>query len=127
MDESELRLPRKVIAPQVFGAIIRGEHTDFVINRFNDNTFIAVTQAGKLGTVMQLREEGTLSGGRHGMQILMGQRENDLVTLYADQIAHFVLPRSRTPLVLALAIKNQKPNMEELGEIIAALAHNVKW
>ena len=127
MDEAELRVPRKVTAPQLFGAVVKGHHTDFIVNVYNDNTFIAITQAGKLGTVLQVREEGTLSGGRHNIQVLMGQRDNDLVSLYADQIAQFVLPKCRTPLILALALRNKQPNMEELGAIIAALAHNVKW
>lgn len=126
-DEPPVRAARKVAAPQTFGALIRGVHTDFAVSRFNDNTFIAITQAGKLGTVLQVQEVGTLSGGRHGIQVLMGQRENDLVALYADQIAQAILPRCRTPLVLSLAMKNQQPNTEELGEILAALTTSVKW
>lgn len=128
MDDEAPRAPvRKVAAPVAFGAAVRGVHTDFVVARYSDNTFIAVTQAGKLGTLMQVQEAGTLSGGRHSVQVLMGQRESDLNALYADQIAQAILPRCRTPLLLALAMKNQKPSPEELGEILAALLANVKW
>jgi hypothetical protein len=118
---------RKVAGAQVLGAIVAGQHTDFVVNLYSDCAFVAITQVGKLGTVMHIREEGTLSGGRHSVQVLMGQRENNLITTYADQLAQFILPKCRTPLLLTLAMKNHEPKLDELEALLAVLAHRVKW
>lgn len=127
--EEQLGAPmgKKVAPAQVLAALICGQHTDFVISLYSDNAFVAITQVGKLGTVIQVREEGTLESSSYSQQVLLGQRESNLITTYAAQIARFVLPLCKTPMILTLAMKGQEPKMAELEEILAVLAHRVKW
>ena len=94
-------------------AIIGDKPTDFVINVYADRVFIIITQTGKPGTLVHVsRDQG--AGGAGGKtattRVLLGKRD-DYVLVYAKKIGELVSSRTSKPLLLALCVLSDSPEV----------------
>lgn len=101
--------------------------TDLVVTHYSDKLFIAVTQLGKLGTILEAGKEEAREGpegagrGRpvFGVSVLLG-REREEDRLLARMLAER-LPLGGRSLVLCVGIKDLTPNkVTKLVEFIMA-------
>ena len=87
--------------------------TDFVINVYGDRVFIVITQTGKPGTLVHIaRDQGTTgSGGKTSTtRVLLGKRD-DYVLVYAKKIGDLVSSRTNKPVLLALCVLSESPEV----------------
>lgn len=90
-------------------------HTDLVVTSYSDKLFLAVTQLGKLGTILEARREEAREvpegGGRgravYGVRVLLG-REREEDELLARVLAER-LPLGGRPLVLCVGVRDLTP------------------
>jgi len=95
-------------ATTLVGAIVDSVHTDLVVTRYSDNTFVCVTQLGKLGTIVQVERDQVRSGEEGGKKlvysstVLLGQDSEEIQFL-----ARVLAERSQLtkPLVLCVGVK----------------------
>lgn len=95
------------------GAVtIDGVHTDIVCTAFEDHTFLVITQYQKLGTLVQVLQDGEIPDERNPTfttKVLLGKDE-PITHVYARNLATTVCsaPNSK-PLLLAIALKKHSP------------------
>jgi len=99
--------------------IVRGRHTDLVVTRYSDKLFLAVTQLGKLGTLLEVRrdcvgvtgEVGRASRAVFSCSVLLGQ-DTEEVHLLARMLAERL--GLSQPLVLCVGVKGLTVDLAKL-------------
>jgi proteasome assembly chaperone 3 len=94
-------------------AVIGDKPTDFIINVYADRVFIIITQTGKPGTLVHVsRDQGAGGAGGKTMttRVLIGKRD-DYVLVYAKKIGEMVASRTSKPLLLALCVLSDSPDV----------------
>ena len=82
--------------------------TDIVCTSYSDYHFVTITQLKKFGTVIHAWADRHLdgsSGVTYEMNVLLGKREDTLLTVYARQIMQRIGMSSTKPLILAIALR----------------------
>lgn len=96
----------------IHSALVHEVFTELVVTRYSDRLFLAVTQLGKLGTILEARrekvQEGAVQGAGAGrtvysVAVLLGQ-EREEVTLLARILAEKL--QLTQPLVLCVGVKD---------------------
>jgi len=92
---------------KVVGAIVGDIHTDLVITKYSNTTFVCVTQLSKFGTLLQVEREQVRSGQDKGKlvyssTVLLGQDSEELqllarVLAEKSQLSH--------PIILSVGVK----------------------
>jgi len=93
---------------KLVGAVVSGVHTDLVVTRYTDNTFVCVTQLGKLGTIVQVERDQVRAGEEgtkkvvYSSTVLLGQDSEEIQFL-----ARVLAERSQLnkPMVLCVGVK----------------------
>lgn len=93
---------------KLVGAVVSGVHTDLVVTRYTDNTFVCVTQLGKLGTIVQVERDQVRAGEEgtkkvvYSSTVLLGQDSEEIQFL-----ARVLAERSQfnKPMVLCVGVK----------------------
>lgn len=93
---------------KLVGALVDSVHTDLVVTKYTDNTFVCVTQLGKLGTIVQVERDQVKSGEEGGRKViysstvLLGQDSEEIQFL-----ARVLAERSQLlkPLILCVGVK----------------------
>lgn len=93
---------------------VDGVDTEVIAQLFEDCIFVAVSQLGKLGTVITVPAERANDGSRrYEPRVLLGRRDDPLLLLYARQIAEQVSKEAvedRTLMVtIALSTEGRAP------------------
>ncbi|KAF1331278.1 hypothetical protein FI667_g4392, partial [Globisporangium splendens] len=72
-------------------ADINGVATDIAVTIFADRLFIAVTQLGTFGTLVEAHQKDTISGKfQPDIRVRLGRRDDPLLLVYARQfLEHF--------------------------------------
>ncbi|XP_024366923.1 uncharacterized protein [Physcomitrium patens] len=110
-----------------FVTSIQGLKTEVVQFSYDDHIMIAVTQIGKMGTLLHARkEEGYGTGPTFNISILMGKRDEPLMMACARQL---IEKMSKTgcsrPLILSLGLADH--SAETLKDIIEVVVENKIW
>jgi len=106
---------------KIHAGLIGGVHTELVISIYCDRTFVAVTQVGKLGDIIEVRRDkvqecgpggagGEGVGGRavYSATVLLGRHSEEVELLGRVLAEKLVLVK---PLVLCVGIKTIDPGM----------------
>nr|XP_024366924.1 proteasome assembly chaperone 3-like isoform X2 [Physcomitrium patens] len=106
---------------------VQGLKTEVVQFSYDDHIMIAVTQIGKMGTLLHARkEEGYGTGPTFNISILMGKRDEPLMMACARQL---IEKMSKTgcsrPLILSLGLADH--SAETLKDIIEVVVENKIW
>ena len=94
-------------------SIIDGTPTDFVISVYANRVFVIITQNGKPGTLVHVsRDQGAGGAGGRSLnsRILIGKRE-DYISVYAKKIGELIAARTNKPLLLALCLLKENPEV----------------
>ncbi len=84
-----------------------GVRTDIVCTSFSDHHFVVISQVRKFGTLIKawVDRHGDSSGTTFEMNVLLGKRDDTLLTVYARQIIERISHFSDKPLLLAIALQ----------------------
>jgi len=93
---------------KLVGALVDSIHTDLVLTRYTDKTFVCITQLGKLGTILQVERDQVRSGEEGGKKVvysstvLLGQDSEEIQFLGRVLAEKSQLSK---PLVLCVGVK----------------------
>ncbi|KAG1334834.1 proteasome assembly chaperone 3 [Cocos nucifera] len=106
---------------------IKGNKTDIVICKHDDNFLVMVTQIGCMGTILRARKEESVSvDPTFNVSVVFGKRDVPYLLACARQlIEHISSCGSSRPLVLSLGLKDHSPGT--LKDIISAVIDNRLW
>ncbi|KAF4027988.1 Proteasome assembly chaperone 3 [Phytophthora infestans] len=87
---------------------INGVPTDIAVSIFADRVFIAVTQLGTFGTLVEAYQKDSISGKfQPDIHIRLGRRDDPLLLVYARQfLEHFGIPVG-LPILAAIGLKDR--------------------
>ncbi|KAI4348165.1 hypothetical protein L6164_008921 [Bauhinia variegata] len=110
-----------------FSLEIKGNKTEVIISRHEDNFMIIATQIGTLGTILHARkEEGVSINPTFNVSVIFGKRDEPMLVACARQlIEHISCHGSSMPLVLSLGLKDH--STETLKAIVSAVIDNRLW
>ncbi|GAB9466993.1 hypothetical protein Gpo141_00004353 [Globisporangium polare] len=94
---------------------INGVATDIAVTVFADRVFIAVTQVGTFGTLIEAHQKDTISGKfQPDIHVRLGRRDDPLLLVYARQfLEHFGAPRW-LPVLAAIGLKDRSSGTFEV-------------
>ncbi|CAI5736907.1 unnamed protein product [Hyaloperonospora brassicae] len=100
---------------------INGVSTDLAVTIFADRVFIAVTQLGTFGTLIEARQKESISGKlQPDIHVRLGRRDDPLLLVYARQfLEHFGAPVG-LPVLAAVGLKDRS------SETFEAVLQSVK-
>uniref|UniRef100_K3WMM2 Uncharacterized protein n=1 Tax=Globisporangium ultimum (strain ATCC 200006 / CBS 805.95 / DAOM BR144) TaxID=431595 RepID=K3WMM2_GLOUD len=87
---------------------IHGVATDIAVTIFADRLFIAVTQLGTFGTLVEAHQKDTISGKfQPDIHVRLGRRDDPLLLVYARQfLENFGSPLG-LPVLAAIGLKDR--------------------
>ncbi|CEG41393.1 Uncharacterized conserved protein [Plasmopara halstedii] len=111
---TEARIPPAVYTKTDW-KIINGLPTDFAVSIFADRVFIAVTQLGTFGTLLEAYQKDTISGKlQSDIHVRLGRRDDPLLLVYARQLLeHFGVPVG-LPVLVAIGLKDRSSQTFEV-------------
>jgi len=93
-----------------FAAIIDNAHTEFVVMGYDNRVVVIVTQIGKLGSILQAKQDVTQDGflqNSFSTTTLLGRRDEPLLEICARRLMELMAQAGcRRPLLLTLGLKN---------------------
>ncbi|KAG7382375.1 Proteasome assembly chaperone 3 [Phytophthora pseudosyringae] len=94
---------------------INGVPTDIAVSIFADRVFIAVTQLGTFGTLVEAHQKDSISGKlQPDIHIRLGRRDDPLLLVYARQfLEHFGVPVG-LPILAAIGLKDRSSGTFEV-------------
>ncbi|XP_047072807.1 proteasome assembly chaperone 3-like [Lolium rigidum] len=106
---------------------IKGNKTDIVITKYEDNYLVIVTQIGCMGTILTAKkDESVFSDPTYNVSVLFGKRDEPLLLACARQlIEHISNSGSARPLVISLGLKDHSQGT--LKDVICAIIENRLW
>ncbi|XP_078179418.1 proteasome assembly chaperone-like protein [Carex rostrata] len=115
------------VAHKSFSLDIKGNKTDIVICKYDDNFLVMVTQIGCMGTILHARkEEGVSTEPTFHVAVIFGKRDEPFLAACARQLIENISSCGSTrPLVLSLGLKDHSPGT--MKEIIYAVMENRLW
>ncbi|CAM9149736.1 unnamed protein product [Ascophyllum nodosum] len=103
--------------------VMNGVRTEVVVIPYVDRTFVIVTQMKKLGNLLLATSDGSggglaegSRGRRYRVQVLLGKRDDPLLSLYARQLLEQM--KSDKPLLLAVCLKEEGRDTGTFQEVI---------
>ncbi|RHZ15869.1 hypothetical protein DYB37_011283 [Aphanomyces astaci] len=87
---------------------INGVDTTLIVSEFSDRIFVAVTQLGTFGTILEATSKENMNGNLHvDISVRLGKRDDPLLLVYARQfLEHFGIPRGKS-IVAAVGLKDR--------------------
>nr|BAK00446.1 predicted protein [Hordeum vulgare subsp. vulgare] len=106
---------------------IKGNKTDIVISKYEDNFLVIVTQIGCMGTILAAKkDESVFSDPTYNVSVLFGKRDAPLLLACARQlIEHISGSGSARPLVISLGLKDHSQGT--LKDVVSAIVDNRLW
>ncbi|KAL3667050.1 hypothetical protein V7S43_007993 [Phytophthora oleae] len=94
---------------------INGVPTDIAVSLFADRVFIAVTQLGTFGTLVEAQQKDSISGKlQPDIHVRLGRRDDPLLLVYARQfLEHFGVPVG-LPILAAIGLKDRSSDAFEV-------------
>ncbi|ETL98004.1 hypothetical protein L917_04840 [Phytophthora nicotianae] len=94
---------------------INGVSTDIAVSIFVDRVFIAVTQLGTFGTLVEAHQKDSISGKfQPDIHVRLGRRDDPLLLVYARQfLEHFGIPVG-LPILAAIGLKDRSSGTFEV-------------
>ncbi|KAG2771494.1 hypothetical protein JG687_00002150 [Phytophthora cactorum] len=94
---------------------INGVPTDIAVSIFADRVFVAVTQLGTFGTLVEAHQKDSISGKfQPDIHIRLGRRDDPLLLVYARQfLEHFGVPIG-LPILAAIGLKDRSSGTFEV-------------
>ncbi|CAK4089902.1 unnamed protein product [Aphanomyces euteiches] len=88
--------------------VINDIETTLIVSEFSDRIFIAVTQLGTFGTIIEATSKENLNGNPHiDISVRLGKRDDPLLLIYARQfLERFGIPRGKS-IVAAVGLKDR--------------------
>mmetsp|Transcript_4201 Transcript_4201/g.10809 ORF Transcript_4201/g.10809 Transcript_4201/m.10809 type:complete len:132 (-) Transcript_4201:247-642(-) len=112
------------IKRQNFSLLIDGSPTDFIIVEFQSEIMVVVTQIGKLGTLVQARQNGHTQ--TFSTQVLLGKRSDPLLEICGRQlIEKLALSGCSKDILLWLGLP--ETSRSNIQSIIAAVVGRSPW
>eukprot|EP00050_Salpingoeca_kvevrii_P008232 m.301659 g.301659 ORF g.301659 m.301659 type:complete len:127 (-) comp14879_c0_seq1:61-441(-) len=109
-------------------AVIDGVHTEFVLTRYANLVFVAVTQRRRLGSLMVVSKDdavGDANERTYTIRPLLGQRSELLLDVLAKQVAQLVNKSASVPVLFSVAL--DKPSHEGIRAVLQLLEANKVW
>ncbi|XP_039135078.1 uncharacterized protein LOC120272330 [Dioscorea cayenensis subsp. rotundata] len=124
MSMDSLQVDSFPVAHKNFSVNIKGNKTNIVICKYDDNFLVLVTQIGSMGTILHAKkEEGMSVEPNFNISVIFGKRDEPLLVACARQlIEHISNSGSAKPLVLSLGLKDHSPGT--LKDIISVVTEN---
>eukprot|EP00941_MAST-03F_sp_MAST-3F-sp1_P003984 g3984.t1 len=110
-------------------AVIDGVATDVILQVFIDRIFIIVTQLKTLGTLIHAELPPISNGALHRIpkcKVLLGRRDCPISMVCARQLSERIGASCSKPLLLAIALKKDRPETTTRG-ILNLLEANAVW
>ena len=107
----------------------QGITTHVLCNTFSDRHFFIVSQTRRFGTLISAWAEDRLDGGgkSHQIRILTGQREDELLDVYAKQIVMRLAEHSSRPLLLSVALAEGGRDVGTFQQVVRAVEEMHGW
>ncbi|KAG1688608.1 hypothetical protein DVH05_003534 [Phytophthora capsici] len=95
--------------------VINEVPTDIAVSIFADRVFIAVTQLGTFGTLVEAQQKDSISGKlQPDIHVRLGRRDDPLLLVYARQfLEHFGVPLG-LPILAAIGLKDRSSDTFEI-------------
>ncbi|KAM3212121.1 hypothetical protein ACQJBY_065292 [Aegilops geniculata] len=104
---------------------IKGNKTDIVISKYEDNFLVIVTQIGCMGTILAAKkDESVFSDPTYNVSVLFGKRDEPLLLACARQLIEHISGSAR-PLVISLGLKDHSQGT--LKDVVSAIVDNRLW
>ena len=114
--------------PLPLAQVINGTHTDIVVQVFRDRIFVVVTQLARMGTLLfASQEENSMGEKDYTVNILMGRRDDPLLTIYARQLVEQIGKSSDLPLLLAITLKDEGRDSATFQEVVNLVLRLKCW
>ncbi|KAF0723833.1 hypothetical protein AaE_009836 [Aphanomyces astaci] len=111
----------RVWRDQILQREINGVETTLIVSEFSDRIFVAVTQLGTFGTILEATSKENMNGNLHvDISVRLGKRDDPLLLVYARQfLEHFGrhdacrIPRGKS-IVAAVGLKDRSSTTFEV-------------
>ncbi|XP_008775890.2 proteasome assembly chaperone 3 isoform X2 [Phoenix dactylifera] len=114
------------VAHKAISLDIKGNKTDIVICKYDDNFLVMVTQIGCMGSILRARKEESVSvDPTFNVSVVFGKRDEPYLLACARQLIENISCGSSRPLVLSLGLKDHSPGT--LKDVISAVIDNRLW
>jgi len=109
--------------------LIDSAPTDIVISEYADRFFIIVTQRQKIGSLIHATHDSSNLGPHSpfSVNILLGQRDDPMLTLLARQLIADICKTSAKSLLLGVALNKQSQTLISLRTVLAVVLANKPW
>jgi proteasome assembly chaperone 3 len=107
---------------------IDGIRTEILCTAFLDRVFVLITQINKVGTVISAWADPKSDGGYlFHTEVLLGRRDDPLLTIYARQIIEKLRLCTEKPLLLGISLKEEGRSRENFQQIINKVLEIMPW
>jgi proteasome assembly chaperone 3 len=88
-----------------------------------------INQLDKVGTLVEAHSEDSSESGRKlfSVQVLLGKRDDPLISVYARQIIEKIAASSDKPLLLAISLRPDRRDASTFQELINKLFEIATW
>jgi proteasome assembly chaperone 3 len=105
---------------------MNGLQTEILCSSFANKVVIFITQINKIGTIISGWTEQKSDGGKiYQTSILLGKRDDPLLTIYARQLTEKISLNSSKSLLLGISLKEEGRSREQFEFIINTVLENL--
>jgi proteasome assembly chaperone 3 len=96
-----------------------GIKTEILCSSFSNRIVVFITQINKVGTVINAWAEPKSDGGKiYQTSVMLGKRDDPLLTIYARQLIEKISINSGKPLLLGISLKEEGRSKEQFQFIM---------
>lgn len=114
-----------VVPTQTFSSAVDGTPTDFVIMEFVDQVMVIATQVGRLGTLIQARQDQHTR--TYFIETLLGRRDDPLLEICGRQLIEKLSLTGSTKDVMLWLGLSQVSSKASIQGIIQEVARHKPW
>jgi proteasome assembly chaperone 3 len=105
---------------------LNGIPTEILCTSFVDRIVIFISQMNKVGTLISAWSEQKNDGGKiYQTSILLGKRDDPLLTIYARQLIEKITAHCNKTLLLGISLKEEGRSREQFQFIINSVLENL--
>jgi proteasome assembly chaperone 3 len=103
-----------------------GIKTEILCSSFSNRIVVFITQINKVGTVITAWSEPKSDGGKiYQTSVMLGKRDDPLLTIYARQLIEKISINSSKPLLLGISLKEEGRSKDQFQFIINSALENL--
>ncbi len=117
--EDRIVLPSSLPSETKIEIELNGVKTEIMCATFDSKILIFITQINKIGTFIKAWADSKADGGKiYQTSIVLGKRDDPLLTIYARQLIEKISLFSSKSLLLGISLKEEGRSREHFQEII---------